>query len=97
MQAFAGRFGAGRQPRSGGKRWVRPEAPIEPAESAEAPAATEEEEPTLSRDMVAAKAEPQPAAAPEPSVREVPGFGAIETLLVEAGALKQEAEGDGAG
>jgi hypothetical protein len=98
VQAFAGRFGAGRQPRGGGKRWVRPEAPVELAESAEAPAAPEdEEEPTLSGDMVAAKADHQPAAASEPSVREVAGFEAIETLLVEAGALKQEAEGDGAG
>ena len=48
-------------------------------------------------DMVVATADPQPAAAPEPAVREVAGFEAIETLLVEAGALKQEAEGDGAG
>jgi hypothetical protein len=97
VQAFAGRFGAGRQPRGGGKRWVRPEAPVEPAESAEAPAATEAKEPTVSGDMVVATADPQPAAAPEPAVREVAGFEAIETLLVEAGALKQEAEGDGAG
>jgi len=97
VRAFAGRFGAGRQPRGGGKRWVRPEAPVEPAGSAEAPAATEAEEPPVSGDMVVATADPQPAAAPEPSVREVAGFEAIETLLVEAGALKQEAEGDGAG
>jgi len=97
VQAFAGRFGAGRQPRGSGKRWVRPEAPVEPADSAEAPAATVAAEPPVSGDMVVALTDPQPAAAPEPSVREVPGFEAIETLLLEAGALQQEAEGDGAG
>ncbi|MCS5697953.1 Ycf66 family protein [Cyanobium sp. FGCU-52] len=68
VQAFASRFGGGRQPRGGGKRWVRPDVAGEPA-----------------------------AAPADPSVREVAGFEAIETLLVEAGALKQEPEGDGAG
>jgi hypothetical protein len=51
----------------------------------------------VAEEVKAAQAAPQPAPAPEPSVREVAGFEAIETLLVEAGALKPEPEGDGAG
>ena len=91
VQAFSNRFGAGRQPRGGGKRWIRPEAPGAPAATAAA-ATVASEASTLT-----AHEPDETGRAGDPAVREVPGFEAIDTLLLEAGALKPEQEGDGAG
>ena len=91
VQAFSSRYGAGREPRAGGKRWVRPEAQGEPAATAEvATVASEDSTPT-------AHEPDETGTAGEPAVLEVAGFEAIDTLLLEAGALKTEPEGDGAG
>jgi hypothetical protein len=90
-QALSGRFGAGRQPRGGGKRWIRPEAPGAPAATA-GPATLASEDSTST-----AHEGDETGTAGDPAVREVAGFEAIDALLLEAGALEPEPEGDGAG
>jgi hypothetical protein len=91
VQAFSSRIGTGRQARGSGKRWVRPEDPGEPAKAGEAAAVAPD-------DSASTTHEPDhTGTAADPAVREVTDFEAIDTLLVEAGALKPEPEGDGAG
>ncbi|MFN9872716.1 MAG: Ycf66 family protein [Cyanobacteriota bacterium] len=91
VQAFSSRIGTGRQARGSGKRWVRPEDQGEPAKAVEAAAVALD-------DSASTTHEPDhTGTAADPAVREVTDFEAINTLLVEAGALKPEPEGDGAG
>lgn len=91
VQAFSSRIGTGRQARGSGKRWVRPEDQGEPAKAVEAAAVAPD-------DSASTTHEPDhTGTAADPAVREVTDFEAIDTLLVEAGALKPEPEGDGAG
>jgi hypothetical protein len=91
VQAFSSRIGTGRQARGSGKLWVRPEDQGEPAKAVEAAAVALD-------DSASTTHEPDhTGTAADPAVREVTDFEAINTLLVEAGALKPEPEGDGAG
>lgn len=92
LGGLGGAVGAGRRSRNtgSGKRWVRPDTPSAtdaPATIGTEPVAAATGEGSESE---AARADGTGGSPDAPPVREVSDFGAIETLLIEAGSLSPE-------
>ncbi|MEB3165176.1 MAG: Ycf66 family protein [Cyanobacteriota bacterium] len=92
LAGLAGAVGVGRRSSNtgSGKRWVRPDTPsaaAAPATIGTEPAAVATGE---GSEPEAARADGSGGPPPAPPVREVSDFGAIDTLLIEAGSLSPE-------